>query len=397
MSAPFFSVVIPTRGRAQMAAQATKSVLNQTFPDFEVIVVDNDLSNDTRNACAAFEDERFIYFRTGDLSMADNWEAGCRQARGEYICILEDKQLYKPRTLERVYELVEADRPQSVRWQSEAFNPYGFFYRVRHARNKGAPRRMPAGQVLDIYLHGSYSDAKRVLPIGHFGCFHRDLATTIRHSPWGRCCAPIEPDYTLAFAQLAFAEEVLVIDEGLVVFSTTTISNGLQFRLKKAGAKKFIRNSGGSELFFNNVPIKAMIIPNLILNDFLQIQQVIGGRLSDCEPDWVNYFVENQVTLQESRDLLVDVREEEKEWQRALAQQPDRIQQAVAERLQSQCRSSGVRDKWKILKRRLALHQVERYAKSVVRALILRDPDYRYRSVEDFLTQEHQSSLSKTI
>ncbi len=386
---PFFSVVIPTKGRARMAAQAARSVLLQTFPDFELIVADNDDSTATRDAFKALDDPRVRYVRTGGLSMADNWEAGCRLACGQYVCILEDKQLYKPRALERVYAFVEMDRPLCVRWQSDSFDPYGLFHRVRHARGNGGTRRMTARQALDVFLHGSYSAAKRVLPIGHLGCHHRELAASIRKSPLGRCCAPVEPDYTLAFAQLAFVDEILLIDEGLVIFGTTRVSNGLQFRLKSTSARRFVQSTGGSSLFFDLVPIKAMIIPNIIMNDFLRIREAVGGHLAECSPDWVNYFVENHVALQESRDLFVDVRPEEAEWRRALAAQPEEVRSEVARRIERQgAGSSEMRRLWKRLKRRTGLQGLERCGKSLLRAAILRDPDYRFRNVAEYLEYE---------
>ena len=50
MNAPRFSVVLPTKGRSFLVGHAIRSVLAQTFPDFELIVTDNDDGDATRQA-----------------------------------------------------------------------------------------------------------------------------------------------------------------------------------------------------------------------------------------------------------------------------------------------------------------------------------------------------------
>ena len=84
MSTPFFSIVIPTKGRGFLVGGAIESVLRQSHPDFEVVVVDNDDADATAKAVGQFKDPRLRHHRTGGLSMPDNWEAACAQGRGEY-------------------------------------------------------------------------------------------------------------------------------------------------------------------------------------------------------------------------------------------------------------------------------------------------------------------------
>ncbi len=69
---PLFSIIIPTKNRSQVLFQAITTVFRQTCPDWELIIVDNDDSDDTRAVCAGFHDTRLKYIRTGGLSMTDN-------------------------------------------------------------------------------------------------------------------------------------------------------------------------------------------------------------------------------------------------------------------------------------------------------------------------------------
>ena len=49
MKAPLFSIVIPTYNRSELVQGAVRSVLGQTFDDFEVVVSDNCSQDDTRD------------------------------------------------------------------------------------------------------------------------------------------------------------------------------------------------------------------------------------------------------------------------------------------------------------------------------------------------------------
>jgi glycosyltransferase involved in cell wall biosynthesis len=97
---PTFSVVIPTYDRAHLLPRAIESVLNQTFEDFELIVVDDGSTDDTREVVASFTDERIVYVRreeTGGAAAARN--TGIRHAKGKYVSFLDDDDEYLPQYL----------------------------------------------------------------------------------------------------------------------------------------------------------------------------------------------------------------------------------------------------------------------------------------------------------
>ena len=122
MKTPFFSVVIPTKGRSFLVGGAIESILRQTFPDFEVIVTDNDDGDATEKVVKSFTDPRVRHHRTGNLPMPENWEAACAQARGEYLLLLEDKQALKFRALERIHREVERERAECSHWLADALD-----------------------------------------------------------------------------------------------------------------------------------------------------------------------------------------------------------------------------------------------------------------------------------
>jgi hypothetical protein len=91
MNAPLFSIVIPTYNRSELVQGAVRSVLAQTFDDFEVVVSDNCSEDDTRQVVGRFEDRRVRYVRTPRHGViADSWEFARTQARGTLVMMLSD-------------------------------------------------------------------------------------------------------------------------------------------------------------------------------------------------------------------------------------------------------------------------------------------------------------------
>src|SRR3954470_13305492 len=63
MPSPLISVLISTYNRSRLLRRAINSVLMQDFRDFEIIVIDDCSTDDTRDVMASFTDTRIQYFR----------------------------------------------------------------------------------------------------------------------------------------------------------------------------------------------------------------------------------------------------------------------------------------------------------------------------------------------
>jgi len=105
MISPLFSIVIPTYNRSDLVQGAVRSVLGQTFDDFEVVVSDNCSQDDTREVIEAFQDPRVRYVRTPAHGViGDSWEFARSQARGTLIMMLSDDDAMLPNALARFAE-----------------------------------------------------------------------------------------------------------------------------------------------------------------------------------------------------------------------------------------------------------------------------------------------------
>jgi len=106
---PTVSVVIPTYNRARTVGQAIRSVLDQTFQDWELIIVDDGSSDETRSVVAGFRDLRLSFHRLDrnrGQSAARNH--GISVARGVYVAFLDSDDLWYPEKLARDVETFEA-------------------------------------------------------------------------------------------------------------------------------------------------------------------------------------------------------------------------------------------------------------------------------------------------
>lgn len=104
---PFFSIVIPCYNRASMVLLAVRSVLAQTFTSFELIIVDDGGTDNTREVVEGFEDSRIRYFykTNEERSIARNY--GISKAVGAYINFLDSDDFFYPHHLQTAYDFLQ--------------------------------------------------------------------------------------------------------------------------------------------------------------------------------------------------------------------------------------------------------------------------------------------------
>lgn len=120
---PTFSVVIPTCNRAHLLPRAIRSVLHQTFEDFELLIVDDNSGDETSKIVKSFQDKRIIYIRHEEnRGGAAARNSGILQAKGKYISFLDDDDEYLPPFLAETGRVFQSASKQvgftwcGVRW-----------------------------------------------------------------------------------------------------------------------------------------------------------------------------------------------------------------------------------------------------------------------------------------
>lgn len=108
---PRVSVVVPVYNGAELVGRAIRSVLAQTFPDFELIVVDDGSTDNLAKALEQFPDLRLRRLRhTRNRGAAAARNTGIRKARGAYIAFLDSDDEWLPEMLDRQHARLEASR-----------------------------------------------------------------------------------------------------------------------------------------------------------------------------------------------------------------------------------------------------------------------------------------------
>lgn len=102
------SVCIPVYNGEKYITQAVASVLNQTYMDFELLIVDNHSTDHTVEKVRRFSDERIRLIKNDkNYGMFENWNICLRQARGEYIQLLCADDFLAPGCLAAKAEILE--------------------------------------------------------------------------------------------------------------------------------------------------------------------------------------------------------------------------------------------------------------------------------------------------
>lgn len=98
---PFVSVIIPTHDRADVVARAIDSVLEQTWTDLELLVVDDGSTDATAAVLAGFSDPRLTGMRQENKGVSAARNAGIRASSGRYIALLDSDDYWMPGKLAR--------------------------------------------------------------------------------------------------------------------------------------------------------------------------------------------------------------------------------------------------------------------------------------------------------
>lgn len=103
-----FSIVIPTYNRARLLQRCLQSVKDQTYHNWEAIVVDNYSEDDTEDVIKSFNDDRIKYLKNHNYGIiAVSRNKAIEMATGDWICFLDSDDCWLSNKLERMLDFVE--------------------------------------------------------------------------------------------------------------------------------------------------------------------------------------------------------------------------------------------------------------------------------------------------
>lgn len=117
LTAPLFSVIVPTFNRPGLLAEALRSVLAQSVLDFECIIVDD---GGTTSLPLPYDPRIRVVRRTESGGPAAARNTGVRAAMGRYVTFLDDDDLYRPGRLAEARPVLDAN-PLAVCWRTGGY------------------------------------------------------------------------------------------------------------------------------------------------------------------------------------------------------------------------------------------------------------------------------------
>lgn len=244
MDSPFFSVIVPVYNVEKYLRECVDSILNQSFTDFELILVDDGSPDGCPSICDAYalKDKRVkvIHKPNGGVSSARN--TGLEIAAGEYVLFCDSDDYHLEGSLEKIYSSLVTNKPDVL------------CFGIRKETNDGYV------DIVSKCYEGNMTD-ELLLSLAYAGIVHSELAT-IDVSPFNKAYrlsiikeAGLTFDVTMRIAEdisfnvpyFCYCKKVLCLDSVLYFYRKTPNS---AINIDKGFAEKGMERS---VYFLNNI------------------------------------------------------------------------------------------------------------------------------------------------
>lgn len=140
---PLVSIILPTYKRAHVLPLAIRSVLGQTYPDWELIIVSDNSPDNTEVVVKSFNDPRIRYFRNDtNLKLPRTLNRGFSLAKGDYLTWTSDDNMLAPDAIARMVDALtggEADFVFADYYEFADTDAVGNPLDIRHVHLPDAP------------------------------------------------------------------------------------------------------------------------------------------------------------------------------------------------------------------------------------------------------------------
>ena len=144
---PWVSIIIPTYNRRDFLREAIRSVLEQSFRDFELIVVDDGSDDGTREMIQREFPGLLTYLYQENQGVSRARNRGLKLAQGEFVAFLDSDDLWLPRKLERQMAFMQSHPKAQICYTDEIWIRRGVRVnpKKKHAKYSGwiYPRCLP--------------------------------------------------------------------------------------------------------------------------------------------------------------------------------------------------------------------------------------------------------------
>jgi len=277
MKQPTFSILIPTSGRADLIAMAVKSILDQTFRDFEIVIADLSGTEEVRSFEKSDSRIRYVFAPEGGLT---TWDVAAKHAEGKYILWLDDDNYLLPFALDLFKRTIDRTHADIV----SATHLY--YYDRAHPRhylrnNIGVVPFTGATHSLDPKkaLEGIYAFARRgtgaPLPRFHFSAtaVSRDVIQRAIRRLGFVLVTDVPNIHSLQPIVFAFAESCAFVDWPVVIVGRLGVSMSQGWSTK--ARERFRKKAFLPRLS----PVHGYTRINGVLENLLRVRELLPDRL----------------------------------------------------------------------------------------------------------------------
>ncbi|MCD6296628.1 MAG: glycosyltransferase family 2 protein [Deltaproteobacteria bacterium] len=275
------SVIIPTFNRAERVARAISSVIDQTFADFEIIVVDDGSQDNTEHTAAQFGESITYIAHTSNLGVSAARNTGIKKSASPFIAFLDSDDHWLPQKLSVQVEFFN-NHPQAVACQTEETW-------IRNGRRVNPKKKhlKPSGNIFEPSLKlclvsPSAVMLKRTL-LEEVGLFDEDLPACEDYDLWLRiaCRYPV-----------SLIKEPLVVKEGGHPDQLSARHRGGMDRFRIKALVKLLRsgalNNRQLEATLNELSLKCRVYGNGCLKRgkraegeyYLRLPEIVKNELA---------------------------------------------------------------------------------------------------------------------
>lgn len=111
---PFFSVIVPLYNKEKYILRTLNSVINQTFIDFEIIVINDGSTDDSLNKVEEIKDSRLITYSQENRGLSAARNAGIKKAKSNYMALLDADDLWCEDYLQTIFNIIKLDKTSKV-------------------------------------------------------------------------------------------------------------------------------------------------------------------------------------------------------------------------------------------------------------------------------------------
>ncbi|MES2777473.1 MAG: glycosyltransferase family 2 protein [Bacteroidota bacterium] len=318
-----FTLIVPTRERANTLFYSLQTCVAQTYQNFEILVSDNFSGDNTKAVVESFNDPRIRYINTGErLSMSKNWEFALSHVTDGWVGFIGDDDGLMPGGIAAANELLLADETGSevIYW----YDKMPWYYWAGEYGGSGKDNHVFLNVLKDyspfvakerLMKMASLEASYESLPTIYHGFCSMDLIKRIKeNSKDGLFFHSCIPDVYSTIPISIFSKSVLLAPESLSINGVSNNSTGGSsfFKNDLKTVKKFLSEVNIPFSHYLNLDASDNVMPNvniLITDAFLRFVDYVDSDFSNNREElrpFLLWHLINKIKNDSTYKYLVD-------------------------------------------------------------------------------------------